>query len=109
MASDPYTPIDDSYAGTTTPDFVSTEYYPGEPKERIEEEQKEAAVVAASYPVMAAVADWFEDQVQEAMDITNINLESSVPVAAQVKAFQLYQIKMIEKAREFQNYMSERV
>lgn len=78
------------------------------PAERVEEEAKVKAIIAASYPVMAQVADWFHEEAMAAMDISNINLESKVPVEAQVLAFQLYQTKMIEKAKEFADYRSEK-
>ena len=87
---------------------ADTTYYPGEPLERKQEEQKDNAVLASSYPIMGAVADWFHDAAMDAMDITNIDLESKVPVEVQVKAYQLYQAKMIEKAREFEDWRTER-
>lgn len=104
MSTDPYAAVDDSFVASSDGD---TTYYADIPQERAEADAKEAAIVAASYPIMADVADWFARQVEEAMDISNIDLESSVPVEVQVKAFQLYQAKMIEKAREFQDYRSE--
>lgn len=89
-----------AYDGDTT-------YYGDVPQERKEEESKVATVIETSYPIMAAVADWFHDQAQNAPDIANIDLQSKVPVEAQVLALQLYQTKMIEKAREFENFRSE--
>jgi hypothetical protein len=87
--------------------YADTTYQPTVPQERVEAEQKQAAILSASYPIMASVADWFHEQALAAMDITNIDLQSKVPVEAQVQAFQLYQAKMIEKAREFEMYRSE--
>jgi hypothetical protein len=87
--------------------YADTTYSPGLPRERVEEESKANAVLAASYPIMAAVADWFHEQAQNAPDIANIDLSSNVPVEAQVLALQMYQSKMIEKAKEFEAYRSE--
>jgi hypothetical protein len=104
--SDPYAAVDDTFVAPSD-SYQDTSYYPNEPDERVEDEAKEAAILAASYPIMASVADWFASEVANAMDIANIDLESAIPVEAQVQAFQLYQAKMIEKAREFENYRSE--
>lgn len=82
-------------------------YYADVPKERVEAESAEAAITAASYPIMASVADWFHEQAMGAMDIANIDLESKVPAEAQIQAYQMYQTIMIVKAKEFEMYRSE--
>lgn len=102
MVPDDLYPQDGSaYDGDTT-------YYPDVPQERKEEEAKAAAIVNASYPIMAEVADWFHEQAQNAPDIANIDLQSKVPVEAQVQALQMYQTAMINKAKEFEDYRSEK-
>jgi hypothetical protein len=103
---DPFNAVDDTFVASSE-GYQDAAYYPEQPEERTESESKDAAILAASYPIMADIADWFARQVEEAMDITNIDLESTLPVEVQVKAYQLYQTKMIEKAREFADYRSE--
>jgi hypothetical protein len=39
-------------------------YNPGEDQDRKEQESKEAAVIAASYPIMQDVAEWFDTQIK---------------------------------------------
>lgn len=100
--------VDDAMMYPQDGSSYDTTFYADIPQERKEEESKANAIINASYPIMAEVADWFLEEAQNAMDISNIDLQSKVPAEAQILAFQLYQTKMIEKAREFEAFRSEK-
>jgi hypothetical protein len=98
---------DDSMMYPQDGSSYDTTYAPGIPAERKEEESKEAAVIAASYPIIEKNAQWFHDAAMNSMDISNIDVNSKVPVESQVIAFQHLQNLLIAKAREYQDYMGE--
>lgn len=92
-------------------------YYPQIPTEQKEAELKEKAITAASYPVMADVAEWFKQAILDADDIHNIEItrltqdgvtySRVVSIEAQVLAFQLYKEKMQEKFDEFKQFTED--
>lgn len=64
-------PDDDAVAvfGETYQDAA---YYPDAPLERKEEEASDAAIIAASYPIMSDVYDWFQEQIDATDSRRNI-------------------------------------
>lgn len=64
-------------------------FIPEIPEERTAAENEELRVIGESIPVLKDLTTWFEKQAKEAEKLTNIDLESTVPVEAQIKAYQL--------------------
>lgn len=95
-------------------DSYDTTYYPAPPVERVEEEQAEKAIRAASYPIMDSLADWWKDMISSCDDIHNISVTEmtindvkysrTISIEAQVLAYQLLKEKLIEKYDMFQGF-----
>lgn len=98
--------------------FQNGIYYPEQPVERTNDEVSEAAIKAASYPVMGAVADWFIDAVAECDNLDNIQLRAmtingvkvgrTVSIEAQILAYQLLKELLMDKSNEFAQFATER-
>lgn len=92
-------------------DYTNGIYYPETPTEQVEEEAKEKAVIASSYPVMDDVAEWFQEAIKECDSITNIDMNKvtigevtysrATSVEGQVLAYQLLKQLLSDKAAEF--------
>jgi hypothetical protein len=73
--------------------------YAEEDRDIVEERAKQDGVLAASYPIMKDVADWFQECISECDSLTNIEMvaqtvngvkyERTVSIEAQVLAYQL--------------------
>lgn len=92
-------------------------YAPEVPIEQQEQEQEEKAVTAASYPVMASVAEWFKREIANCPNIHNIQTEAitigettydrKVSIEAQVLAYQLLKEHLQAKFDEFKEFVPE--
>jgi hypothetical protein len=92
-------------------------YYPDAPEEQKEEERAEVAVTAASYPIMASVAEWFKQEILDCDDITNIQFDEitvgkttfnrKVSIEAQALAFMLLKERLQSKFEEFKEFTPE--
>lgn len=100
---------DNLYTASATE--VAEPYYPEDDEDRKNEEQQQQGNLAASYPILADVDDWFESQILNASDIHNIQIHErtingikynrTVSVEAQVLAYQLLKEILAEKQNEF--------
>ena len=94
--------------------YTNGVYYPEEPQEQVEEIQQKRGVIAASYPVMEDVAEWFANSIADAKDLTNIDLHRTeingvnvslrVSVEAQVLAYHLLAQALQDKSQEFEEW-----
>lgn len=92
-------------------------YYPGLPKEREEAEKEEVAAKSASLPILPEIAEWFQEQIARTDSVDNIKIDEmtlngvrysrKLSVEAQVLAFQLLKARLIEKAKEFDDFAQE--
>jgi hypothetical protein len=107
----------DIYVNPGITDVLGGAYYPGEPEERKAAEKDQAAPVAASYPIMEDVAEWFKQQIASCDDMHNIQVskmtiggtvyERSISVEAQVLAYQLLKEKLTDKFNTFKDFSKE--
>lgn len=98
--------------------FTNSVSYPDIPEERVEEEAAEAAVIAASYPILPKLADWFEKQMEQAGSLQNIETKSltisgvkytrTVSVEAQVLAYQLLHEMLAQVYHDFQEWQEDK-
>jgi len=63
-------------------------YAPDAPVEDILLGQRERGETLESYPLVEKVIEWFDLQIVESQKLTNLDVESSVPVEAQIIALQ---------------------
>lgn len=92
-------------------------YYPGEPEERKEAEEEQAAEKAGPIPVLQNVHQWLLDQAKEcdnihAIEVTELTINGvkysrKVSVEAQVLCMQLMKERMNTKAEEFKDFAEE--
>lgn len=92
-------------------------YYPTAPEEQQEEERKETAITAASYPVMASVAEWFKQEILDCDDINNLQFDRitvnghtfdrKVSIEGQALAFMLLKERLQAKFDEFKDFTPE--
>lgn len=92
-------------------DFTNGVYYPAETVEEKEAEAKAAGIIAASYPVIKDVDEWFEAAIDECDSVKNIEMttmtyggvkyERKIHVEAQVLAYQLLADLLADKRKEF--------
>lgn len=93
--------------------FSPGAYYPDEPAEQKEEIQAQNAVIAASYPVMESVAEWFKEQIEQAKSIDNIQLSNidgytaKVSIEGQILAYRLLGQLLTDKSQEFKRFLKE--
>lgn len=98
--------------------YTNGVYYPDVPEAQVEEETKQKAVVASSYPIMDDVANWFDTAIAEAKDLSNIDLTvteingvkvtMAVSAEAQVLAYQLLAQALQDKKGEFAEFGEKR-
>lgn len=89
-------------------------YYPKEPEAQVDERRKEHTVIAASYPIMADIADWFRTEIDACDRISNIETRAisangmhyslKVSIEAQVLAYQLLREKLEGKLQQFAQF-----
>jgi hypothetical protein len=94
--------------------FQAGIYYPDTPKEQKAKEKDEAAVKAASFPILKDLAGWFEEQIKDCDDIHNIQITEmevngvkftrKASIEGQVLAMQLLKEKLTAKYHEFQKF-----
>lgn len=94
-----------------------TTYYPDPPAEQVEEEQIAKGIQAASYPVMGAIADWFDEQIKgcdslehiaiDKMTINGVTYERTVSIEGQLLAHKLLKNLLLEKYAEFESFKNE--
>ena len=85
--------------------------YATEDNEIVEERSKSDAVLAASYPIMPDVANWFDECIAQCDSIENIEMvaktmngvkyERTVSIEAQVLAYQLLKQLLTDKKTEW--------
>lgn len=63
-------------------------YQPVVPKEIEQANKEEQNVAKQSLPIIDEIVEWFDRQIQESEKLTNIDVESKVPVEAQIIALQ---------------------
>lgn len=63
-------------------------YQPIVPKEIEQANKEEQNVAKQSLPIIDEIVEWFDKQIQESEKLTNIDVESKVPVQAQIIALQ---------------------
>lgn len=63
-------------------------------EEQEQEEMNERAMIVGAQPLLDVLFKWLQAYIDEAANVASINLESNVPVEAQVKAQQLIQAKL---------------
>lgn len=105
--ADPFLPMDDYVA----PSDSYTDYNPGEPQERIEQESHDAAIMAASYPVMADVYQWFDEQIEATDSRRNIQAYATshdLDLNLTSAAFDIVRELLEGKQAEFQQFQAER-
>jgi hypothetical protein len=94
--------------------YTNGVYYPDVPEAQVEEEVKQKGIIASSYPVMDSVADWFDQAITDAQDLSNIDLTiteingvkvtMAVSAEAQVLAYQLLTQALQDKKAEFAEF-----
>lgn len=94
--------------------YVGGAYYPGEPEERKEIEQQQAAERTGPIEVLQGIYNWFDQQIKDCDNIHNIEVNEmtvngvkfsrKVSVEAQVLALQLLKERFVEKRDEFKQY-----
>lgn len=92
-------------------------YYPKPPADQVAEIAETEGIKAASYPVLGSVAAWFEQQLINCNDITNVVTDSQtingvtysrqVSIEAQVLAYQILKGLLQDKFDEFKEYKFE--
>lgn len=97
--------------------YTNGTYYPKEPEEQVEEAVKQKGTVAASYPIMGDIAQFFQDAIADSSDLRNIDLNKTeingvsvtvnVSAEAQLLAYQLLGQLLQDKAKEFDEFMQE--
>lgn len=97
--------------------FSDTAYYPQAPEERREEEAEEVAITAASYPVMASVAEWFKQEIIDCDDINNIQFDKitvnghtfdrKVSIEGQALAFMLLKERLQVQFDKWKQFVPE--
>lgn len=107
---------DDIYVNAGDSYDTGTQYY-DVPAEQKEEEIKEAAIKAASYPILGDVADWFEAQINQCESIENIQfdvttiqgitVDRKISVEAQVLAYRMLRQLLDDKYQEFKDFRRE--
>jgi hypothetical protein len=111
-------PTDAVVVGDSTEDYTnSTVYDPGQPEGQAERIAEENAAKASSYPILGEIHQWFDAQIADCPNITNIVTDAmtvngatytrEVSIEAQVLAFQLLQKLLEEKRDEFKEYRFE--
>lgn len=103
-------PNDDDLYINNGESYGDTTYYPTDPVERIEDEMKEASIVAASYPVMGDICEWFEEQIDATDSRRSINAwaEAHNKDTEQVAlAFDIVRELLEEKSKEWQQFKPE--
>jgi len=101
---------DDIYVNTGL-DYAPADYQATIPKERLEQESKEAAIKAASYPIMADIADWFQVQfayLDSRTAVLAYATEYEVDVEVAGRAFDVARDIIAVKAKEFEDFQSEK-
>lgn len=68
-------------------------------------ENVERAEVLEVLPFLQDVIDWFDREATQARDIANLELESNIPLSAQVLAWQTVQAKLSSKKLELEAYL----
>lgn len=76
-------------------------------EEQIIAENKERAEALEVMPFLQNVIDWFDAEAKEARSVTNLQLESKVPLDAQVLAWQLLEAKLSAKKLELEAYIEQ--
>jgi hypothetical protein len=90
--------------------YTNGVYYPDLPQERKEEESKDNAVIAASYPVMESVAQWFQEQVEATDSRRNIRAyaeASNLDLTDTARAFDIVHDLLEAKSHEFEVFRSK--
>ena len=103
-------PDDDAVAGfgETYQDAV---YYPEAPQEQQEELAHEAAILAASYPIMGDVYEWFEEQIKACDSRRSINAYASQHgwnVEDTGRAFDIVRELLEAKSLDFEQFRKEK-
>lgn len=99
-------------------DSYDTAYYPDQVDEVREQAETKQREMAVSYPVMGAIADWFEACIAACDNLDNVvfdmtviggvPVDRKVSIEAQVLAMKLLKEKMVEKYGEFEEFRNER-
>lgn len=98
--------------------YTNGVYYPEEPVEQVEETAKAKGVLAASYPILDDVADWFRDAIAELGDIDSIDsqqttingvtVSTKVSIEAQYYGNQIARQLLRDKFKEFSEWGKDR-
>jgi hypothetical protein len=70
------------------------------PEEQVLEEQTERGEMVTSAPIIDSLISWFDEQIDQARDIRKLDLESNVPLPAQILAAQEFVRVMTGKRYE---------
>lgn len=107
---------DDLYP-TSSDTYEDNYYAPPVDEERIQAEQDEKAIKAASYPILADIAEWFESRINECDSIDQIQLdkmtvngvvyERLVSIEGQLLAQRLLKTALTEKYEQFKEFKRE--
>lgn len=109
-------PVGDDLYPNDGADFDGMLYPDTEPKVS-EEEKVETANMAASYPVLADINEWFEQQIAECDSLDNIQIEAieikgvkvnkTISIEAQLYALQLLKGLLKDKQEEFKDFKKD--
>lgn len=81
-------------------------YKAGIPEDQAMANAKERSEALEVLPFLQDVIDWFAKQAVEAEKLTNLDLESQVPVESQVMAYKLLSELLHTKKGEIETYLS---
>jgi len=84
-------------------------YAPDTPVEDILLGQRERGETLESYPLVEKVIEWFDLQITETQKLTNIDVESAVPVESQLIALQELVGLLESKKGDLENLVSHYV
>jgi len=84
-------------------------YAPDTPVEDILLGQRERGETLESYPLVEKVIEWFDLQIVETQKLTNLDVESAVPIESQVIAFQELSGLLKAKKGDLENLVSHYV
>lgn len=102
--------IDDDIYINNGETYQDATYYPEEPQERKESEASDAAIIAASYPIMADVYDWFNEQIAATDSRRNIQAYATshgLELNLCSTAFDIVRELLEGKQQEFQQFRRE--
>lgn len=90
--------------------YQDAAYYPDQPEERTETEQHEAAILAASYPIMGDVYSWFKENIDACDSRRNIIAYATshdYDIEDCARAFDIVRELLEAKSQDFEQFRKE--